>query len=655
KNINEFIEIPFTDTMELEYHQNSFQINFNILDYSLTDKVEYAIQMKGLDEDWYLINNEKRATFRNLKPGNYTFRVKARLHNKEWSNDIKSMHVKILPPIWLTWWAKLLYYIILTCFILIIIRFYKNKLKIENDLRFEKKSHQQEVELNEVKLKFFTNITHELRTPMTLILGPLEDLITEKGLPPEVHQKIVSIHRVSNRLLQLINQILEFRKTQTNSRKLRVLKDDFVKYVSDIGYKYKDLNQNNEVEFQIILPSGKIEMFFDPEIVTIIMDNLLSNAIKFTKKGNIKIEVKNYTEETISYTELIVSDSGYGISPDDLPYIFERYYQAKNAKHPVKGTGIGLALVKNLVELHEAEIKVKSQLDMGSMFKVRFLTNNSYPDVAHFTAADIESEQHEQELHSEKVILVVDDNQEIIEYIKDSLADNYVVYTAENGEIGFQIACEKTPDIVISDIMMPVLDGIEMVKKMKQDIRTSHIPVVLLTAKGSTIDQSEGYNAGADSYLTKPFSINLLKSRLKNILDARKKLSQVYTSSLKNKQQALFESTNQLDKEFLEKLNALIEKNLEDEEMNISTIASQLNMSHSTLYRKIKALTNLTANEYIRKIRIHVGEQLLLTNKYTISEIMYRIGINSSSYFRQCFKDEFGMNPSEYLQKIKEN
>jgi AraC-like DNA-binding protein len=203
--------------------------------------------------------------------------------------------------------------------------------------------------------------------------------------------------------------------------------------------------------------------------------------------------------------------------------------------------------------------------------------------------------------------------------------------------------------------MMPVLDGIELTKKMKQDVRTSHIPVILLTAKGSTLDQSEGYSAGADSYLTKPFSINLLKSRITNILSARKKLSKVYSSNFKNKQAFFNESTNTLDKEFLEKLTSIIELNLEDEEMNISTIASQLNMSHSTLYRKIKALTNLTANEYIRKVRINVGEQLLLTNQYTISEIMYKIGINSSSYFRQCFKDEFGMNPSDYLQKLKDD
>lgn len=653
KNINEFMDIPFSDTINLQYNQNSFQINFSVLDFSQADKVEYIYQMDGLDDGWYLVNKNKNVTFRNLKPGNYVFSIKTRLHNSAWTDNSKSLIIHIKPPKWLSLWAKILYVLIVALIGWLMIRFYKNQLKIENDLKFEKQIRQQEHSLNEEKLKFFTNITHELRTPMTLILGPLEDLLSDEKLTKDQLKKVNAIQNVANRLLQLINQILEFRKTQNKNRKLQVAKDNFVKFVSEIGLKYKELNQNNSIDFQMQLPDKKIEMFFDPEVISIILDNLISNAFKYTREGTIKLEVKNYVDDNVDYTEVIVRDTGYGISEENLPKIFERYFQAKNAAHPVKGTGIGLALVKNLVELHEAEISVKSQLDMGSTFKVKFVTNNSYPEVVHINQEVIHSEKHEQEVSSEKVILVIDDNQEIVDYIHDNLIDNYKVLTAENGQKGYDVACEETPDVVITDVMMPVMDGIEMMKKMKQDIRTSHIPVILLTAKGSTLDQSEGYNAGADSYLTKPFSVNLLKTRISNILKARKKLSALYTSNFKNKQQLFNESTNQLDKEFLEKLTHIIEKNLEDEEMNISTIASQLNMSHSTLYRKIKALTNMTANEYIRKVRINVGEQLLVTNKYTISEIMYTIGINSSSYFRQCFKDEFGMNPSDYLQKLK--
>jgi signal transduction histidine kinase/ligand-binding sensor domain-containing protein/DNA-binding response OmpR family regulator len=650
--LNQFTDIPFEHEIELMHNQNSIQINFNVLDYSLLNKVEYVYQMKGLDDGWYLVNTGNEVTFRNLKPGNYIFHLKTRIKNNEWSVQVSSMAVIIKPPIWLTWWMKLIYTIIILTILYYFFRFYTNKLKIENDLLLEKKSHQQEHDLNEEKLRFFTNITHELRSPMTLILGPLEDLISDGSLKADQTKKLYTMQRVANRLLQTVNQILEFRKSETKSRKLSVIKDDLAKYMYEIGEKYKDLNQNKSIDFRIVVPDHNVEMFFDPDVITIITDNLLTNAFKYTKEGTIRLELKYSLVESIDYTEIVVSDTGYGISESDLPRIFDRYFQAKNVKHPIKGTGIGLALVKNMVELHDAEINVRSRLNEGTEFTVRFLTNNSYPDAIHYYPEVFQIEETEE--NSKYVILVVDDDQEITEYIKDSLSDTYTILSAENGKIGFETACEEIPDIIISDIMMPIMDGIEMCRLMKKDVRTSHIPVVLLTAKGSLYDQKIGYDAGADSYLTKPFSSNLLKSRLKNILEARKKYSLTSSSKFKQKQEQLNESIGDLDKEFLKKLTGVIEENLEDEELNISQVAAQLNMSHSTLYRKIKALTNLTANEFIRKVRINFAEQLLLTGQYNISEIMYRIGINSSSYFRQCFKDEFGMNPSEYLQKLKE-
>lgn len=306
-----------------------------------------------------------------------------------------------------------------------------------------------------------------------------------------------------------------------------------------------------------------------------------------------------------------------------------------------------------MAELHEADIDVHSALNEGTEFRVKFLTNNTYPEAVHYYPEEAQIEEIEE--NSKNLILVVDDDPEIVEYISDSLSDIYNVISAENGKSGFEIASEEIPDIIISDIMMPIMDGLEMCKHLKKDLRTSHIPLVLLTAKGSLHDQKVGYDLGIDSYLTKPFSSNLLKSRLKNILDARQKYSLSNSSEFKAKQELLNESIGELDQEFLKKLTQTIEENLEDEKMNISYVAGQLNMSHSTLYRKIKALTNLTANEFIRKVRINFAEQLLITGQYNVSEIMYQVGINSSSYFRQCFKEEFGLNPSDYLQKLKES
>lgn len=652
-HLNQFIDIPFQDNIELKYNQNSFQIGFNVLDYSVSKKIEFAYKMEGLNGGWFLVNNGNEVTFRNLKPGNYTFKLKSRVQNNAWSNNINTLTIHILPPLWLTWWMKSIYFIITLVILFYVINFYKRKLKIENDLQLEKKSRQREHELNEEKLKFFTNITHELRSPMTLILGPLEDLITEGNLTPEQYKKLHMIHRISNKLLRIVNQILEFRKSENKVRKLTVIKDDLAKYTYEIGEKFKEQAAINHIDYQIIIPNEKIIMFFDPNVVTIILDNLLSNAFKYTREGSIKLELIRKQENHLDYTEVIVSDTGYGISKENLPFIFDRYYQAKNTSHPVKGTGIGLALLKNMVELHEADIEVSSELNVGSTFMVKFLTNNSYPEAIHYYPEEAQMEEFEED--SKNVILIVDDDPEIIEYISDSLSDSYTIIAAENGEAGFKKACDEIPDIIITDIMMPIMDGIEMCKKMKSDVRTSHIPVVLLTAKGSLHDQKIGYDVGADSYLTKPFSGNLLKSRLKNILDSRQKYSLTNSSEFKQKQEVLNESISELDKEFLKKLTEAIEANLEDEKMNISYVAAQLNMSHSTLYRKIKALTNLTANEFIRKVRINYAEQLLITGQYNISEIMYQVGINSSSYFRQCFKEEFGLNPSDYLQKLKDN
>ncbi|WP_053991640.1 two-component regulator propeller domain-containing protein [Mangrovimonas sp. TPBH4] len=650
--LNEFSDIPFYNGIELNHNQNSIQINYNVLDYSLSNKVEFAYQMKGLDNNWFL-DDDKDVTFRNLKPGNYTFNLKARIQNNAWSEDIKPLTIRIAPPIWLTWWMKLIYFIIILTMFYFALKFYKKKLKIENDLLLEKKSRQQEQDLNEEKLRFFTNITHELRSPMTLILGPLEDLISEGSFTPEQSKKLHMIQRISSRLLRIVNQILEFRKSENKSRKLSVIKDDLAKYVYEIGDKYKERAKSNGIDYKIIIPDAKAEIFFDPDVVTIITDNLLSNAFKYTREGSITLELKQCLEDNIEYTKIVVSDTGYGISDENLPYIFDRYFQAKNTSHPVKGTGIGLALAKNMVELHEAEITVDSELNKGTEFKVKFLTNNSYPEAVHYYPEENQIEEMEE--NSKNVILVVDDDPEIVEYISDSLSDIYNIISAENGKVGFDIASEEIPDIIISDIMMPIMNGLEMCKQLKQDVRTSHIPIVLLTAKGSLHDQKVGYDMGIDSYLTKPFSSNLLKSRLKNILDIRQKHSLSNSSEFKQKQELLNESIGELDKEFLKKLTDVIEENLEDEKMNISYVAAQLNMSHSTLYRKIKALTNLTANEFIRKVRINYAEQLLITGQYNISEIMYQVGINSSSYFRQCFKEEFGVNPSDYLQKLKEN
>ena len=388
-----------------------------------------------------------------------------------------------------------------------------------------------------------------------------------------------------------------------------------------------------------------------------ILDNLISNAIKYTPKGSIRLTLEWESEE---YTAIRISDTGYGISKEAIPHIFQRYYQ-EGTDYQASGTGIGLSLVKNLVELHRGKIRVESVQGKGSEFIFTLPTHDTYPNVAHIPeemqpveVQEAVSTEEASTTDNKLVLLVVEDNMDIREYIASSFSDRYEVVTAENGKTGLEKAFQHTPDIIISDIMMPVMNGIELCKTLKKDIRTSHIPVILLTAKDTLEDKEEGYEVGADSYLTKPFSASLLQTRIQNLLDLRTKLANKLGSvNWADKQEQAIRSLNKIDNEFVGKLTEVIEENITSDKIDTGSLAEQMNMSPSTLYRKIKALTGLSTNEFIRKVKMNNAERLLLEQKYTISEISYRVGINTVAYFRQCFQKEYGMSPSQYLKKVK--
>ena len=664
--------IPISEgEIELTHEQNSFNLTFNVQDYSLANQVEYAYMLKGLENSWYTINEQNSVTFRNIPPGKYEFLVKARLHNQDWSEDMTSLRIHINPPLWLTWWAKLIYILITISIIYTIIHAYKKKIDLESLYTLEKKNHEQEQELNQERLRFYTNITHELRTPLTLILGPLEDMQKDTSLPTRQAQKLSVIHLSALRLLNLINQILEFRKTETQNKKLCVCKGNIAPLIHEIGLKYKELNQKKAIDFQIQIEKEEMLLFFDKEIITIILDNLISNAIKYTEQGKITLSLYPTTRNGVTYTEIKVSDTGYGISAEALPHVFDRYYQ-ESGKHQASGTGIGLALVRNLVELHEGEIRVESIQNEGSTFYISLLTDNIYPNALHgdstkqteeemISEAVPEDSQNTEPETSKPILLIVEDNEDIQKYIAESFSDSFEVITGSNGEEGKQQALNRIPDIIVSDIMMPVMDGITLCRQLKEDVRTSHIPVILLTAKDSLQDKEEGYEVGADSYLTKPFSASLLRSRINNLLDSRKKLIAQFqqtgtshnpNSHLDEKRSIITEALSKLDNEFIEKITQLVEDNLSSEKIDITYLSDKMCMSGSTLYRKMKALTGLSTNEYIRKVKMQNAERLLLEGKYNISEIAYKIGMNSTGYFRQCFKDEFGVSPSDYLKQF---
>ena len=661
KSEEKMIELHGCPAVRLSYMQNNFSVTFNIQNYALADQVEYAYMLKGLENSWYTVTDPNNVTFRNIPPGNYCFQVKTRIRNQEWADEIASLDIRIDPPVWLTWWAKLFYILSGVSVLYFILHAYKKKLDMESLYELEKKNHEQEQELNNERLRFYTNITHELRTPLTLILGPLEDMQKSNSLSGKDSQKISVIHQSAIRLLNLINQILEFRKTETQNKKLCVSRDNLAALVHEIGLKYKELNRKPEIDFCLEIEQEDMSLFFDKEVVTIILDNLISNAIKYTEKGTITLGLHQVVRNNIHHTEISVSDTGFGIATDALPHIFDRYYQ-EGSEHQASGTGIGLALVKNLVVLHEGEIRVESSLNVGSTFYVSLLTDNTYPHVLHADSTEKTSDEKDEKeeniepVHSGKrILLIVEDNRDICDYIVESFSDDFEVRTAANGEQGLEQALGCIPDIIVSDIMMPVMNGIVMCRKLKEDLRTSHIPIILLTAKDSLQDKEEGYQVGADSYLTKPFSATLLHSRIHNLLESRKLLAERFNTNsiLIDKRAAVTESMNKLDNEFLEKINKLIEDRLSSEKIDIGYLSDAMCMSNSTLYRKMKALTGLSTNEYIRKIKMQYAERLLLEGKYNISEVAFKVGINSTVYFRQCFKDEFGMAPSDYLKKIK--
>lgn len=644
--------LPVAGKIVLKHYQNTFSLSFNVLDFSMNSETEYAYMLKGLEDTWYNLGSEKQVTFRNIPHGSYEFKLKSRLRNQEWSNQITTLQITINPPFWLTWWAKTLYFLLIIWLIKFIADFYKRRLDLENDLYLEQKNHQQEQELNDERMSFYTNVTHELRTPLTLIIGPLKDLETDKTMSPVHLKKIALISRSATRLLNLINQIMEFRKTETQNKKLCVVKGDLAALIQEIGHKYEGLNQNPNVRFRISTEGHHPKQLFDPEIITIVLDNLISNALKYTQQGEISLSLKTMTENKVKYTEIEVKDTGCGIPQDALSRIFDRYYQVNN-ENQVAGSGIGLSLVKNVAELHHGFIKVESEMGVGSTFKFRFRTDNAYPEAIHTELQAKVSEVDEQDI-TKGLLLIVEDNDEIREYIGRSLSDTFNILEANNGKKGTELAFEHIPDLIISDVMMPVMDGMEFCRIMKEDIRTSHIPLILLTAKDTMQDRMDGYSIGADSYITKPFSAGLLQTRVKNLLEAKQKVAMLYSSSLNQKQAMLSDSLSKLDKEFMDKVNRIIEDNLDSQQINVAFIAEQMNMSHSTLYRKIKALTSMSANEIIKKLKLQKAEQLLLSGKYSVSEISYMTGFSTPTYFRQCFKEEFGQSPTEYLKQIKE-
>lgn len=662
------INLAMRNHISLAYDENSFSVNFTVQNFAMENYVEYSYKLSGLQDDWITAQNGT-ITLRDIPPGTYQLQVRTRLHNQPWSSEIAEFTITVRPPFWLSWWAKLCYTLFVFAIVYLALRTYQRHLRLKFQLKAEKVNHEKEQKLNEERLRFFTNITHELRTPLTLILGPLDDISHSSDITKAVKHKLAVIHQSAVRLNELITQILEFRKTETDNRRLRVVKANVVDAVHEVSLKYEELAQKPNVAIRFVAPENPILMYIDKEVIAIILDNLVSNAIKYTDQGNIDISVERRRSGERHLVDITVSDTGHGISAKALPHIFDRYYQ-ENGTHQASGTGIGLSLVKKLVTLHHGEVKAESNLEQGTSFIVTLDENEIYPEAlrgdenasaklqGNNAASDVlNSEEAVLSVENGKLLLlVVEDNREILDYVAESFIDEFDVLKAGDGREGLALALDKVPDVIISDVMMPNMDGNAMCRALKKDVRTSHIPIILLTAKDSFEAKEKGYDSGADSYITKPFTHKLLRSRILNLLQQRRRdkmlIQESKETNLAQKKEQLREALNKVDQEFFDKLNKLIEENISGD-VDVNLIASNLAVSTSTLYRKMKALTGISTNEYIRKYKMQYAEHLLLEGKYSISEISFMVGMNSVAYFRRCFKAEYGEIPSEYLKKLQ--
>lgn len=657
---------------EFSHDRNTLLVKFALPDASVARNVNWIYNVEGIDNRWYTASPEEGILLRNLQPGHYRMVIKAKLPNQS-DCTVAVLPFDIKPPLWATLWAKIIYTLIALAVGIAVIRFYKKRLNLEYALALERRNSSKELELHAERMRFFTNITHELRTPLTLILGPLDDMKSDPELSAHNSDMLNMIHKSASRLLQLINTILEFRKTETQNRSLKVGNGDISELVREAGERYRSLNSNPKLKIDTDIEPGDYTMCYDPEVVGIIIDNLMSNACKYTVSGSVTLGLRHTSESGVPFTEISVADTGLGMDSETISHIFDRYYRNGNTGGRL-GTGIGLALVYNLVELHKGEIFVDSRPGEGSVFRFRLQTSNIYSGAPRLQAgnADITNEAPGKTAAAEEPeekprVLVIDDNIDILSYISNSLSENYIVETATDGSDGINKTVSFAPDLIVTDVMMPKMSGTDMISQLRNNPDTSHIPVVVVTAKIADEARIEAYECGADSYITKPFSTKVLKARINNILAARHAMAERLLDSalpentakntdgktsdkLDNTDNTIVSSLTEADNRFLEKVYAIINSELAGEKLDVGLIADQMCMSHSTLYRKIRAITGMSVARLIRKCRARKAAELMLSGKHTISEIAMLVGMGSLGNFRQCFREEFGTTPSLYLR-----
>ena len=682
------LKVGLDDTKELvlSHKENIFAIQYAALDYTNPQNIQYAYILEGFEHQWTYADRLRNATYTNLPKGHYTFKVRSTNSDGVWVDNTRFLDIVVLPSFWETPLAYFLYvlFILLVIFVAVYILFTIYRLKHEVSV---------EQQVSDIKLRFFTNISHELRTPLTLIAGPVEYVLKNSKLPEDAREQLVVVERNTNRMLHLVNQILDFRKIQNKKMKMQVQRVNVVAFVRKVMDNFESLAEEHNIDFLFETEKDELYLWVDEDKLEKIVFNLLSNAFKYTPGGKL---IRVFIHEDEGTVSVGVQDQGIGIAENKKKSLFVRFENLvdKNLFNQAS-TGIGLSLVKELVEMHKAVISVDSKLGEGSCFKVDFLKGKEhYDDTVEFiledsatsssmtipapvmdaTASvipivnpdeDIQDEESE-EASNKEVMLLVEDNQELRVFLRTIFSSTYRVVEAADGMEGWSKALKFVPDIIISDVMMPEKDGIEMTKELRADMTTSHIPIVLLTAKTSIESKLEGLEYGADDYITKPFSATYLKARVENLLSQRRKLQSLYRDNLMNNTHVSSLSTSEEaateeeklpdmspnDRKFMDKLVELMEANMDNGDLVVDDLVREVAVSRSVFFKKLKTLTGLAPIEFIKEMRINRAAQLIETGEFNMTQISYMVGINDPRYFSKCFKSKLGMTPTEYRDNL---
>jgi signal transduction histidine kinase/DNA-binding response OmpR family regulator len=666
--------ISETSQLTLRPDQSVFSIQYTALNYVYPQKGNFAYKLDGLDKTWNYVGNQRLATYRYLEPGDYTFKVKAANQDGLWTDDYATLRIKIMPPWYKTWWAYLCYLAIAGLMYYYYILYKANQSKLKYDIKIAQLSAEKDKELNERKLSFFTNISHEFRTPLTLIINPVKDMLFGPAEKAADMGNLHIVYRNARRLLSLVDQLLLFRKAESDTDKLKLVKLNIVSLSREVFLCFNHQAKTKQIKFDFFSEAEVIEIFADREKIEIALFNLLSNALKFTPQhGMVSCTVINGAENV----SIRIEDNGCGITEGTGEQLFNRFYQDQNAAPMAGGFGIGLYLVKVFIENHKGDIGYQSKPGIGTTFNISLLKGKAhfgqqfvFEDVAETSVFLDELVENQGELDlaaaaksqavtknadplssDTKTMLLIEDNQQIRDYLKQIFIGDFEIFEADNGTDGLALVYQLVPDIIISDVMMQGLSGIEVCNRVKEDPVLNHIPVILLTASSSAEIKLKGIEGGADDYITKPFEKEILIARVTGILKSRNNLQKYFYNEITLKSNDL--KISQEYKEFLEKCLVIVEQHLTDPDFSIKTLAAEIGMSHSNLYRRIKSISGQSANSFIRFIRLRKAAEILLTTDSTVYETAYKVGLNDLKYFREQFNKVFGINPSDYVKKYR--